>query len=426
MDRPPFFSVVVPTRNRVEKLPYALRACRDQDFDDYEIVVFDNCSTPSAEDTVVGIDDKRIKYFRSERSLHMSNSWETALTKARGQYVIYLGDDDGLLPNALPILKRIIDSTSADVVRWSWVNYYWPRYDIRPGMANRLSFPLLDNLLYEVPSRYVLHRVSSFELEYWAMPMLYNSVVRRDLLERIRERHGKVFITTSPDIGSGLAILAHTDTFHNFQLPLSICGISEKSNGHCFASNTGNEVAQDWVNLGKEDGCDFDPRTPFPNAGIHGYVPSVLDSLFAARAQYGLSAEIPVVGRQRAVELSMADVCVRSAEEGELVVRNVANSLRDRPDLQKWFARAYGDGRDLPRHEPRQLRQGYDGRCLAVDGAAHGLADVAAVAEWVGRMLGYDRPDELRIRERPFRYAFLKRLRECAKAALGSVPEYYP
>lgn len=38
----PKFSVIIPTRERAETLPYALRTCTDQDFDDFEVIVHDN------------------------------------------------------------------------------------------------------------------------------------------------------------------------------------------------------------------------------------------------------------------------------------------------------------------------------------------------------------------------------------------------
>jgi len=41
----PKFSIVIPTRNRAYTLYYTLKTCLNQyDFDDYEIVVSDNCS----------------------------------------------------------------------------------------------------------------------------------------------------------------------------------------------------------------------------------------------------------------------------------------------------------------------------------------------------------------------------------------------
>jgi hypothetical protein len=425
MAQSPFFSIVVPTRNRIDKLPFALQSCLDQGFGEYEVVVFDNASTPSAEPVVKEMADPRIRYHRSERPLHMTNSWEAALAKARGEYIIYIGDDDAMLPNALAILKRLIDTTAAEVVRWSWANYYWPRYDARPGLANRLSFPLLDNYLYEVPSRYVLNRVCDLRLDYWALPMLYNSAVRTSVLRRIRDGLGRVFITNAPDIGSGLACLCHVPSFHNLELPLSICGISEKSNGHLVAANNGNEVARDYMELGRADGIEADPQAPLPRAGVHGYVPLVLDCVLQARNRYGLASRIKPVDRRRAVELVLADVQVRSDEEASAVIGNLAASLADRPDLEAWFRQAHGDPQALRRYQPRVFRNGYDGRCLSVDGAQHGIMDVAEAAAWVGKVFGYEMPEELKVRQRPFRQGLLQRLREGAKAVLGDIPEYY-
>ena len=48
----PRFSVVIPTRERATTLRYCLRTCLEQDFDDYEIVVCDNCSSPATREVV--------------------------------------------------------------------------------------------------------------------------------------------------------------------------------------------------------------------------------------------------------------------------------------------------------------------------------------------------------------------------------------
>ena len=40
------FSVVIPTRERAETLQHCLRTCLVQNFDDYEVVVSDNGSSP--------------------------------------------------------------------------------------------------------------------------------------------------------------------------------------------------------------------------------------------------------------------------------------------------------------------------------------------------------------------------------------------
>src|SRR5438067_10315585 len=46
------FSVVIPTRERADTLRFALRTYLDQTFDDYEVIVSDNCSSPATKAAV--------------------------------------------------------------------------------------------------------------------------------------------------------------------------------------------------------------------------------------------------------------------------------------------------------------------------------------------------------------------------------------
>jgi glycosyltransferase involved in cell wall biosynthesis len=48
----PRFSIVIPTRQRAHTLYFTLRSCLMQSFDDYEIVVCDNCSSPATREVV--------------------------------------------------------------------------------------------------------------------------------------------------------------------------------------------------------------------------------------------------------------------------------------------------------------------------------------------------------------------------------------
>ncbi len=58
----PRISIVIPTRDRPGTLGFALRTCLDQDFEDFEVVVSDNCSPPATREVVESFADRRIKY----------------------------------------------------------------------------------------------------------------------------------------------------------------------------------------------------------------------------------------------------------------------------------------------------------------------------------------------------------------------------
>src|SRR5690348_1289323 len=123
----PRFSVVVPTRDRADTLGPALRTCLDQDFADYEVVVCDNCSSPATREVVDRLASPKVRYHRAPGPLAMADNWNLAYSQVRGEYVLFLGDDDGLLPYALreldAVLRRHGDPAA---VRWDWAIYTWP------------------------------------------------------------------------------------------------------------------------------------------------------------------------------------------------------------------------------------------------------------------------------------------------------------
>src|SRR5262245_408818 len=124
----PRFSILIPTRERADTLYHALRTCLEQDFADCDVVVSDNCSAPATREVVERLASSRLKYVRSPHALAMSGNWELAVSHATGEYLTILGDDDGLLPYALPELDRLIRATGAQVIRWEQALYLWPSY----------------------------------------------------------------------------------------------------------------------------------------------------------------------------------------------------------------------------------------------------------------------------------------------------------
>jgi glycosyltransferase involved in cell wall biosynthesis len=92
------FTVLVPTRNRLAYLKNALETVRRQDYDDWEIIVSDNFSDEDIGGYVASLDDPRVKYSRTDRFVPVTENWNNALGRSTGDYVVMLGDDDGLMP----------------------------------------------------------------------------------------------------------------------------------------------------------------------------------------------------------------------------------------------------------------------------------------------------------------------------------------
>jgi glycosyltransferase involved in cell wall biosynthesis len=88
------FSVLVPTRDRVEYLRQAVESVLYQDYGDWEICIADNVSSDSTREWVEGLDDPRILYSRTEQLIPVTENWNRCLSMSSGDYVVMLGDDD--------------------------------------------------------------------------------------------------------------------------------------------------------------------------------------------------------------------------------------------------------------------------------------------------------------------------------------------
>src|ERR1700744_2471713 len=94
----PRFSVLIPSRERIELIEHSVRSVLMQEYPDFEIVISDNASVADYTATVAKFDDPRIRLFRSDTPLSVTANWNRALSKAQGTYFVMLGDDDALAP----------------------------------------------------------------------------------------------------------------------------------------------------------------------------------------------------------------------------------------------------------------------------------------------------------------------------------------
>jgi glycosyltransferase involved in cell wall biosynthesis len=231
----PRISVVVPTLRRSDTLRHCLRTLVSQDFQDCEFVIQNNGNDPATEAAVNEIQDERFRHFATEAVLPMMDNWEAALANSRGEILTFIGDDDGLLPDACSIAASFFAGHNTELLSWSPYWYFWPEY-FHAGFRNRILAEInLEFTAEEISSRAELSRVFSYIVPYAQLPMIYNSFVHRRLIERIRGELGRYFIGLAPDITSGLVNAARTESFVRLSRPLSMTGTSQHSTGHNVA-----------------------------------------------------------------------------------------------------------------------------------------------------------------------------------------------
>ncbi len=270
MDKNPFFSIIIPTRNRHETLPYSIDTVLNQSIDNFELIVCDNCSSSETRDVINSYNSSKIRYVRSDVPLSMSDNWELALSHAQGQYVILLGDDDGLLPNCLDILFKLIQHTQSKVIRWNRAYYSWG--SIEPAVfANRLTI-LANTESQWLDGKAVIEKVINMEQSYEILSMLYNAVLHISIVERTKREKGRFFHATNPDIFSGYLSAYFSEQYLSIGITLSVNGGSGKSNGTAsMFKSKNNPISNDYNMLNNLSTIKFHPRIPFVRS-INAYV----------------------------------------------------------------------------------------------------------------------------------------------------------
>lgn len=176
----PFFTVAIPAWNGVDFIKTSTGSVLNQTFKDFELIIVDDASTDGAWEYIQSIKDPRVKVFRNQRNVGIVKNWRNCLEKANGKWFKFLLHDDFLFPDALQILKVLIDKYPENyVIVTSGVNF--DNFDKVKHLLEIKSRELKDTDKYLKPMKQIIEARKRFN-QTWAMPNAY-TMLRRDYIE---------------------------------------------------------------------------------------------------------------------------------------------------------------------------------------------------------------------------------------------------
>jgi len=233
------FSIIIPARNSAGTLEHTLQTCLQQDYPGtYEIVVSDNSTNDKQEvfQLCRDLDDSRIKYYKTPRSLPLSRSFEFAYLKSRGKFVFSIGSDDGVCPWTLTYLDKILKKYPKEpILQWQRGYYAWKGFNgaeqnklIIPGRYEKgnLEEVFIDNTEY-------FAQTLKYSQNMYSLPLLYiNSGCRRNYLQTLLQVTGRLWDGCNQDIYMGVMNAAINRSILNISFPLTVAGASTNSLGY--------------------------------------------------------------------------------------------------------------------------------------------------------------------------------------------------
>ncbi len=119
----PTVSVITPMYNSEPFISDTISSVIEQNYDEWEMIVVDDCSTDRSVEIVEAVTKKesRVKLVRLERNMGPAYARNVAIDKARGRYIAFLDGDD--MWRADKLEKQIAFMQKRDIAL-SYTDYY--------------------------------------------------------------------------------------------------------------------------------------------------------------------------------------------------------------------------------------------------------------------------------------------------------------
>jgi glycosyltransferase involved in cell wall biosynthesis len=234
------FTLIVPTRERPDTLRYCLKNLLSLKYPNVEILVSDNFSQDGTDLVVQEFSDSRVRYLNTGKRISMSHNWEFALSHVTSGWVMFIGDDDGLLPGSLEILDAVIRDTGCQALSAASCSYIWPLH-FPHSPSGELSVPLRKKSVFEVrETAEWLRKVMDGDVEYRELPWLYNGgAASIDVINGLRNPNGAFFNSINPDIYSAVALSIGLRRYAYVHVPIAVNGASKHSGGTSLMTGGG-------------------------------------------------------------------------------------------------------------------------------------------------------------------------------------------
>jgi glycosyltransferase involved in cell wall biosynthesis len=253
------YSIILPVYNGIKYLPTCVNTIIQQEYNDYELIISNDGSTDATEQYLETLHDHpNIKIIQPSERLSMTEHWEWALSHASGEWMIFVGQDDGLQHYFFELADKLTDMASEKNIRaitssrayYFWTGCEYVYGDVAVKYRAMQKFEVL-NTKYEA-----FKALLGFQ-EYFDLPQMYtNSMFHKSLVEEAKSRQNEKLFSSHPQDANLAAVSCSIeDKYLKSYIPLGWIGTSPKSAGMAIFSDENKVKEEDReavVNLKKE------------------------------------------------------------------------------------------------------------------------------------------------------------------------------
>ena len=107
------YSVILPVRNGGEYVKACINSILSQTFQDFNVLVLDNCSTDGTSEWLASLQLEKIIIIPADKPLSIEENWDRINDISKNEFITLIGHDDLLYPGFLENINQLIEQYPA-------------------------------------------------------------------------------------------------------------------------------------------------------------------------------------------------------------------------------------------------------------------------------------------------------------------------
>lgn len=223
------YTIIIPVYNSLKYLPNCIETIITQNFNNFEIIVSDDNSTDGTKDFLSSLRHPCLRVVNPPKRMTMVENFEFALQYATGEWIMFLGGDDGLQSYFFELIEKltlIAEKKRLSIIMSSRAYYFWPGCDLLYG-DEAVSYKAFINVEIKKSILQSIYSLFGFQT-YFELPQMYtNSVFKREVIEEAKKiQNGRMFSTVPPDANLAAIACSLESKYLFSNIPLGWIGTS--------------------------------------------------------------------------------------------------------------------------------------------------------------------------------------------------------
>ena len=252
MEVGPKYSIIIPSKDGMPYLQFAVKSVLNSSCDDLELIVSLDDVHDGSSEFLNQISDTRLKVIRPSTGLSMSEHWDFAQIHATGQWQMFLGQDDMMMTgfsDAFEGLTEMAKQAELGVIVARRAYVCWP--PLKDPNLKALQYWKTDEISVENSVEFAAKALLT-DISYHAGPQMYTTtLVAKSIVDSIRSKNeGGLILGHPQDAHLAASLLKESPTYLFSGNPFSWVGTSAKSAGLAItklAKGSKSEVANNYV-----------------------------------------------------------------------------------------------------------------------------------------------------------------------------------